>query len=234
MDKVRVIYVIILLVFPITMTEHSDELLEISQIVSESELQVSEWTVTIKEQMTSQKMHEKISLMTKKYKVDIIEDDQTFKYIIEKGEQTKSVSSSFAITIPKDNQYKAELIATIKGRDIEAITLKEYESTLSSIKNNFFSSKSKAFTCLTSINDDIIISDVFLRKVFEKLELQGIFTHYDEKSGLYDQTVYGHTELWKNEILLEDQPLNLQMVVRTDENQKQKIIIGTPILITEY
>lgn len=235
MRKISAIYILLLLITPTSSLDQSSELIQLANILLDQSLEVDKWTVTVKEQMSSDQAIEKIGILEDEYVIKEIEDKKTFKYLFEKKVQSAHISLSFAVTIPKEKQYTAELVATIEGIDLEENTLKSYEKTLHHIQNTLFTASSKVFTCLTSINGDIISSDVFLRNMSKILELKYVSTQTEViEETLHNETLYGYTTLWENRFLLNDNPLNVQIVVQSDENEKQKVIIGTPILITEY
>lgn len=214
--------------------DQTSELIELNKIISEHDLEVEDWAVTIKEPLSVEQAHNKLDMFDDDYTIDLLEDKKTLKYTI-KEEQVDGIKVMFIITIPKESQYQAELISKVEGTNLDHTTLKEYKRQFQFIVDKYFTERSKVFTCLTTTNDDIINSDVFLEEMLRGLKLQHVSTQVEHiNESLHQEIIYGYTTLWDNKILLEDNPLNTQVVIQSDGNQKQKIIIGTPILITEY
>lgn len=219
----------------ITPDPELDELIALSEISTAHNLIIEAWTVTIKEKMSTDQIQQKLAILKKEYPIEVMEDKNVIKYFIEPDYSVKNISVSFTVTIPKDKQYTTELVATIIGDNLNEVTLKEYQHILNKMENIYFTKRSKVFACLTTTKSVMITSDVFSRKLSEQLELRYVSTQSETiKETLHNETIYGYTALWNNEILLKDNPLNIQVVIQNTENQKQKIIIGTPILITEY
>lgn len=235
MRKISVLYILLLFITPTSSIDQPNELLQLAHIIKDQPLEIDEWTVTIKEQMSTEQAIERVALLEDHYDIHMVEDKKTFKYLMNKKEQSTYIFLSFSVIIPKEKQYTAELVATIEGTDLENNTLKGYQELFNHIQNTLFTVNSNVFTCLMSTNSDIISSDVFLRKMSKMLELKYVSTQTEViKDTLDKEIIYGYTTLWGNKIILDDHPLNVQIVIQSDENDKQKIIIGTPILITEY
>lgn len=211
------------------------ELEDIAKLAMDNYLHTEEWMVTIKEKISQEKIQSYVTELKKDHLVERTKHNNVIKYMINKKDEAPHIKVSYEITIPKDQSFSPELVAIIKGSNLSEDTVAEYKSVLKSVRNHFFTKKSYQFTCLIASKNDMIASDDFSNKLSKNLDLKYISTQSDMINNVsYQETIYGYTTLWNNQLIIENKPLNIQVVIQKHTNEKQKVIIGTPILITEY
>ena len=69
-----------------------------------------------------------------------------------------------------------------------------------------------------------------IEKISETLNL----TIYDQLKDNKFQTWTGYTPKWEQSISIDDNEINTHIAVTKGSNNQSTLIIGTPILITEY
>lgn len=235
MKKLGIIFILLIFISPDKPQNEISELEDIADIAMDNELIPEEWVVTLKEKITQKKAQEYLSTFKKYDIVKYTEYKYITKYVIRKDDYVENINVTYELSLPRDKEFQPEIVVVIRGTNLSKGTLNEYKNILKQIRNQFFTKKYMLFTCLIASKNGKIASDDFSKKVSEKLDLMYISTQLDIVNEVsYQETVYGYTQKWKNEIFIENKPLNIQIVIQGDNDEKQTVIIGTPLLITEY
>jgi len=226
---------IFLFISPEIPHDEINELEDIADIVHDHELKLEEWIVTLKEKISRKQAEDHITTFKKSNNVKYTEYKHVAKYVINKDNNSEGINVTYEIIIPQDQNYAPELVVVIEGTTLTTSTINEYKTILKHARNQFFTKKHMRFTCLTASKNGKIANDDFLKKLSKKLDLMYVSTQKDVINEVSDkETIYGYTPKWKNEIIIENKPLNIQFVIQRLDDEKQKVIIGTPLLITEY
>ncbi len=229
------IFIILLFISPEIPHDEIYELEDIAVIAMDNNLATEEWVVILKEKTSAEQIQKYLTMFKKDYLVKHTQDEDVMKYIIYKDEKVNDIDVMYEITIPQDRNNSPELVATIKGTHLSDLIVEEYKNVLKHVRNQFFTNNYMQFTCLIASKNGKIASDDFSKKLSNNLDLKYISTQSDLLNGVsYQETIYGYTQKWKNEIIIENKPLNIQIVIQGDKDEKQTVIIGTPLLITEY
>lgn len=235
MKKLGIILIIFLFISPETPQNDYYELVDIATIIHDQELQLEEWVVTLKEKVTLKQVENHMTTFKKISNVKYTEYKHVSKYVINEDYNDVDINVTYEISIPKDPHYAPELVVIMKGTSIMPVALSEYKEILKHVRNQFFTNNYMLFTCLTASKNGKIANDDFLKKLSNTLDLMYVSTQTDEKNADFNQEIiYGYTPKWKNEMTIENKPLNIQLVIQRHDDEKQKVIIGTPLLITEY
>lgn len=235
MKKLGIIFILLIFISPDKPQNEISELEDIADIAMDNELIPEEWVVTLKEKITQKKAQEYLSTFKEYDIVKYTEYKHVSKYVIRKDDYVENINVTYELSLPRDKEFQPEIVVVIRGTNLSKGTLNEYKNILKHIRNQFFTKNYMLFTCLIASKNGKIASDDFSKKVSEKLDLMYISTQLDIVNGVsYQETVYGYTQKWKNEIFIENKPLNIQIVIQGDNDEKQTVIIGTPLLITEY
>lgn len=235
MRKIGLILIITLFISLEIPHDEIYELEDIAIIAKDNQLTPEEWVVTLKEKISKERAQEYLTTFKKNSVVKYTEYKHVLKYVIHKEHKDNDIDIIYEITIPLDEKYTPEIVVVMKGTNLSTETLKEYKNTLKYVRNQFFTNKYMLFTCLMASKNGKIASDDFSRNVSKKLDLMYVSTESDVINGVsYQETMYGYTKKWNNEIFIENKPLNIQLVIQRHKDEKQKVIIGTPLLITEY
>ena len=235
MKKLGIILIIFLFISPETPQNDYYELVDIATIIHDQELQLEEWVVTLKEKVTLKQVENHMTTFKKISNVKYTEYKHVSKYVINEDYNDVDINVTYEIIIPKDPHYAPELVVIMKGTSIMPVALSEYKEILKHVRNQFFTNNYMLFTCLTASKNGKIANDDFLKKLSNTLDLMYVSTQTDEKNADFNQEIiYGYTPKWKNEMTIENKPLNIQLVIQRHDDEKQKVIIGTPLLITEY
>ncbi|WP_430790217.1 YwmB family TATA-box binding protein [Virgibacillus flavescens] len=212
-----------------------DEMTQLASLTMDSELTVDDWQVTIKENMDKDKLMKYIKEMKNSYLDSYSEDENTIKYSFRDVQKNSGIVERYNIIIPKNSNFKPELIAVITGQNWDKDIENTYLRIQKRIIRHYFTENAVKFTCLTTASSGTI-SNVYLIDVLkERLDLQFITTQTDnvEKS-LNKKMIYGYTNLWTQKFNILGNPVNVNIVITNTTNKESKVTIGTPILITEY
>ncbi|WP_163969511.1 YwmB family TATA-box binding protein [Oceanobacillus halotolerans] len=212
-----------------------DELIDIATYTLAQGLGIDEWEVTIKEHIDREEVKETIDQLKNSYKASRKEDDNSIEYSFRDIRPSNELESFIKLIIPKEQQYKVELVAVVEGNTWNDSIEEDYESTKNNILQQYFTASAKIFSCLTTTKHDIIDSVYFLKEFYSDFQFNEINRQNDSVTGsTYKQIISGHTPRWDNQIMLLEEPMNMELVVKKTHNQQEKITIGTPILINEY
>ncbi len=214
-----------------------EEMTALAAMVSDSELKVENWEVTMKEQMSKDKIKMLLGkLEAKNSQIDTgDESENSIKYSFGHIHKNTNITETYNVVIPKDDKYQAQFIVVIKGKYWNESIKRDYLKRVEMIQNDFFSEDSTKFACLTTTLSGKIDSVYFIKQMKEKLHLQSMTEQNDTvENSMLKKIVYGYTPLWNQKITIMDKPMNLQLAFTENENGKTKLTIGTPILITEY
>lgn len=237
MKKIVFITLLFLFVTTHTMAQDikSDELTDIASFVTGKNLKVDNWKVTLKEKIVREDIQAIIKALKRNHTVQKTEDENIVKYMFKDTHKSENIVVSYNVIIPKVGSYSAELIAVIEGASWSDSIEESYQLKRNLIVNRFFTKSKKTFACLTTHQGAIIGSDYFLKEFTNYLNLQHEVTQVDTVGkSAHKKIIYGYTELWEDKISISGSPVNFQVAVTTDENNKPKYTIGTPILINEY
>lgn len=214
----------------------NDPLLTFIEIADESQLNLKNWEVTLKETQTVDNVQTYVKDLRKTYKMTMNQDENSIRYLMEDKSQTiENLTVQYNIIISKQSPSEIMLIAVIKGDSWSAEIKQNYLTLKEDIEKDIFTSKVREFTCLELIENDTIKNRVVIEPFLSPLKLEIVKEQYnkEQKTGL-KKIIYGYTPLWNEKIVLEGNPINLQIAIIELENGKKSYKIGTPILINEY
>jgi hypothetical protein len=239
MKKIGLIFILLLAVLMKAAVGYSDsandEIVDLATIVMENDLAIDKWQVTMKEQTNRNKAHDLVDKLKNSYLVSTANDENIIKYSFSDVHKADDIVESYMVIIPKNTMYEAEVIAVIHGDVWDDSTEQKYDSAINSLPDYLFTKKAQRFSCLTAMNNGIMNSDVFLKILNEKLDVEHISTQTDSvKKSAVEKNMYGYTPLWDQKIKIMDKEVNVQVAMRESKNGDTKFTIGTPILITEY
>lgn len=216
-------------------TTADDEIVDLASVVLENNLAVEDWQVTIKEQVTRAKADKLVQQLKNSYLASTTNDVNVIKYSFSDAQKQKSVVESFKVIVPKNANYKAEVIAVIRGDYWDQSIKQAYYSTINALPESLFTKQAKEFACLTTESNGTISSDDFLKAFMNELKVKQILTQTDNiNHSTVGKIIYGYTPLWNQEISIMDKTMNIQLAMNENENGDTTFTIGTPILITEY
>lgn len=105
-----------------------------------------------------------------------------------------------------------------------------YDQIIKSFFSTIYTTEKKEYACLKISSHDMMLSGYFFAEIQKNLNYQEI-----DRIEEPDLTVIsGYTTQFNQQIPYENEQMNLQISVRHRSNQEKQIMIGTPILMTEY
>ncbi|SDQ13359.1 YwmB family TATA-box binding protein [Virgibacillus salinus] len=238
MKKIVLMSIILLLTTGDAVSQkQQEEMSALASTLTGSDMEVENWEVTIKEQMSKDRVKQLIKkLKTKNSQmVTSKEAENSIKYSFGYINKKTNINETYNIVIPKDDKYQAQFTVVLEGNSWNKSIKKDYLNRLESVQYDFFSDNSTKFACITTTLSGKLGSVYFLNRIKESLNLQNIDEQSDTvENSMLTKVVYGYTPLWDQKITIMDKPMNLQLAFKDIENGKTKLTIGTPILITEY
>ena len=230
---------ILLLVLPSATMAHINNqgpMVQLANNYQESGHNISEWNVTIKEQMDRETAIQKIHKLKKN--VDFIKestDKHSNKFFVNDTHNPTKSEVHYTIIIPKSSHYKAELIVSINGHNWNKSINTAYEKQIEKLRKDFFSMDSKTFACIKGKVHDTINNVYFMHKMKEIYQAKILSKQTDSiEDSMINVIQYGYTPLWKENMTIDGKPINLQFVIKRTTSDALEIRIGTPILINEY
>ena len=108
-----------------------------------------------------------------------------------------------------------------------------YQQKLDEIVQNYFTDSKQKFSWLTFVDDDKIDSNVFLNEMVAQWNMENLQLQLDNH--LQNRKVlYGYTPVWQEYIRMQNDRVNMQIALHTDNQGTTTYTLGTPILINEY
>ncbi|HHU20312.1 MAG TPA: hypothetical protein GXZ58_08910 [Bacilli bacterium] len=106
----------------------------------------------------------------------------------------------------------------------------DYAETVKSLISTIYTTEKKQYACLKISSHDMMLSGYFFAEIQKNLNYQEI-----DRIEEPDLTVIsGYTTQFNQQIPYGNEQMNVQISVRQRSNQEKQIMIGTPILMTEY
>ncbi|MCM3398861.1 YwmB family TATA-box binding protein [Oceanobacillus profundus] len=237
MRKLSILLVLFLLITakPVVHGMESDEMIDLANFTISNGIPIESWQVTMKESVTAEQAERQLDKMKNGSFVTRSEDGNAIKYLLREDAKHNALQVSYTIVIPKDTTIKSEIIVIIEGTKWNEEIEGNYLSKKREIVEKYLTETSKTFACLTTDFSGIMESDVLVEEIISYFDLRHIKTQFDTvKNSTHKKIVYGYTDLWKENFIIDDAPLNLQLAIATNEKEELKYTIGTPILIHEY
>ncbi|MFC4402877.1 YwmB family TATA-box binding protein [Gracilibacillus xinjiangensis] len=161
------------------------------------------------------------------YSFKEIKNESAKKFVAD-GQNNDGVNESILIVETGIQQY--QIIYEIASSAWSEEVRNDYNSKISQITDGLFTSNAQNFTCVEAITDDIIDIVCLINKITEKLQI----STYTQLKDSNFTTWTGHTPKWDQEIEIDNHSINAQIAVKNAEDNRTTLIIGTPILVTEY
>ncbi|WP_269410471.1 YwmB family TATA-box binding protein [Lentibacillus daqui] len=211
-----------------------DEMIDLATIVTKHDLTVENWQVTVREQMDRKNVNKLVKQLKNRYLVSTEKGENVIKYSFSGAHKVGGMTESFKVIVPTNTRYHSEVIAEISGDHWDRTIKQGYIRRMNALPENMFTKNAQVFTCLTTENNGTISSDYFLKELAKDLNIRQISTQTDSiKHSTVNKIIYGYTPLWDRNIKIMDEKVNVQVAINNN-NEKPKLTIGTPILITEY
>jgi len=196
---------------------------------------ITEWNITIKEQMSQKDILKRVEKLKKEYNVVKTSGDGSQKFHVSDSDQITNGNVRFTAIIPDELRFKAEFIMSINGHNWNESTEQTSMKQVDRLKEHYFTNESKTFTCLTADIHDTINSVYFMDKVKESYQAKILSKQMDSNDkSMIKEIKYGYTPLWREKIIIDGNPINLQFVIKKTTDDAIEIRVGTPILINEY
>ncbi|MCA1032083.1 YwmB family TATA-box binding protein [Bacillus timonensis] len=217
----------------------NDPLLEMVQVFQSNHIQVGEWNLYTKQNLSHVKdessFHKRIEVLKNK--------TNQYAWTIEKQEGKTSATGVFQhdgitetiklISILKKNTYHSYLLYEAHGSIWDEELYKNFKPSYTQTVTDIFQDNPTIFTCIKGeINDkmeSVLYSQVeLLLEEFEAIPIESL-------SEETFASVSAYTEKWNNTIPTSKKSMNIQIALRkTGLGGKTTVVVGTPIITSEY
>lgn len=192
-----------------------------------------DWKVTIKEQIDPIKMKKIVNNDENRHLVASSSTESRVQYEMEINDV-----SNLDIMIQLNHyaeEQLSEVLIEINGKDWNESIANEYDNFVTKIKDMYITENARVFACLNSSYSDIINRSDLEKEVIDILRLQHVSTLTDSLTDPEKQVVLaGYSPHIKEAITIENEEINIQIVIKTNDSEQFSIMIGTPIIIDEY
>lgn len=222
-------------VFAMELEQEQYEIIDIANIILENDLGIESWEVTLKENMDASQLEGILEELSNSHTVTKEENENSIIYLVRDAHKAGNINVIYSVIFPKEKQYQAELVVSIKGSLWDENVSSNYRNLQSNLTNKYFTKDVKIFSCMSTRTSAIIENDYVIQSFTEKLNLRQINVQKDTINSTRNiEIVYGYTSAWGQKITIQDRPVNVQIVTRTLASGDVQYMIGTPILINEY
>lgn len=210
-------------------TDMAKELYIITDIMEEHAYTIDHWRIVFKEKLSSQQLNH---IQDKLPQQTLTQDENHQRILLTSTQQDEFFTTTYHLLIPKNRQISPELIVVLEDDQWTNEHQASLHEKINVVTSTYFTELANSYTCVSAINNDIINHVNFLLNLKKTLDLTITEKQIDKTQSTNKQIIYGFTPRWDNEIHVFDRRLNIQIVSWIEE--ANKIIVGTPILISEY
>lgn len=212
-----------------------DELVQIAQIAEQIGLDTESWEVTIREKMPINEIKSYMKHLQRSYEVHENSDKDLTTYNLTNTHKNDRISVSYKALIPSGSVGTGEFIAVISAFEWNEKTSLQYEETLNRTVDHYFSQNAHKFTCLQANKGGILNRITLFDKLTKSFNIKYQQTQLDNiHHSTTTEELYGYTDLLNEKLMILDKPMNIHIAFIHKASGKEKVIIGTPILINEY
>ncbi|SET24957.1 TATA-box binding [Salinibacillus kushneri] len=215
-------------------TYNLQSLNDIHTFFQTEQLHVSEWQILMRDKVNIDIKNVDDILDTQFPNASVthqIEDEQTIKILINNHNKMTGFNEQLSIVRQK-NSSEAEFKYILKGDKWNEEVEKEVKNTLSQQVLRLFDKNPTIFTCMRAQSNDNIKSNYLVDSFQDFMKMDKVKTINEEN---FD-TVSGYIHNWTVEEIpiSQKEKMNVQIAVRNGLSHGANVIIGTPILVTEY
>ena len=196
---------------------------ELTQFANQHQYPIESGELTIKETFTTNELSQ---IKTKLNKAGFEETKQHEQY-------ERNLNSQLHETITIININNSNEIMINYHLKVNAHTLKRtniFDKTVKSFISTFYTGEKREYACIKISDHDMMLSGKLFEEIQTKLDYQEI-----DRIEEPDLTVIsGYSTQFKQNIPYKNETMNLQISVKQGSNEENQIMIGTPILMTEY
>ncbi|GAA0289513.1 hypothetical protein GGQ92_002444 [Gracilibacillus halotolerans] len=200
-----------------------DDMVELAR---EQNMNLANWQMTIRELVLIQDITSFIEYQTGKgFYIGKKKDGN-----IQLNRQKQSGLNETLLLVYTNDKDMYHVSYFISSEEYSNEMKKNADNYIKSVKNDVFSQNAQKFSCIFTNFDGIIDFDVLKKSAINRLNLRTI----EETREDHFWTWSAHNPKWEHNIEINDEQMNIQIAVKHTENNQSNIIIGTPILISEY
>lgn len=148
----------------------------------------------------------------------------------ELNRQKKSGLNETLLLVYSNDRDNYQIIYSVSSDEISNEMKKIADNYIKTVKKDVFSKNVEKFSCIFTNFDGIIDFGVLKKSAINRLDLRTIEETREDQFWTWT----AHNPNWDHHIEINEEQMNTQIAVKHTENNESNIIIGTPILISEY
>ncbi|KAB8126697.1 hypothetical protein F9U64_19350 [Gracilibacillus oryzae] len=203
-----------------------NELKDMVEVTGSNGFDLENWSIIIREKRQISNIDSFISKVEGYLFIE--SSKEGVKKFVADGQNGNGVNEHIVIVEIGKEQY--QIIYEISSPAFTKKVQNDYAEKLSRITNELFTSNAQYFTCVEAVSNDKIDIVCLIKNITKQLQMT---THSKLKDTNFT-TWTGHTPEWDQVMEIDDQAINAQIAVKNTEDNQTTLIIGTPILVTEY
>jgi len=233
MRKISVILLSLCIFFQMNVkatSEHDITLL--METIADFDIEVAEWEVTHIVKMSREEAKQILLHMEGEYVIVKEVKDQSTTYNGQPKNKLASIDQQIRIV---EQAGKSTLQMTLSSNQWNEQVEQYYKLLTTSLQNDVNLNEIRSYTCVKVSDSDIIINGLLNDEFWSKLKV----VHKSEQKetlqhSLYEKEIIGYTPLFQQEMIVNNDAINMQMMIKNTRKNKKQLIIGTPVILNEY
>lgn len=216
-------------------SQHDDHEIErLLDVVEQTHFEVEAWNVIYKEKIQMNSLHDIIEILNKKGNVKRTETTQSIKYSLIHTQKKEHITEAYEVVLSKKTQ-QVQATVSVEGIHSDSIRSEAFINTKQFLEKKIFTNAVQKYACIKSSSDDIIDDSKILEKLNKTLNFEAKVTQNEDiTTNMNKKLIYGYSPKWDSYFTIKGHTVNTQLALTKDMNNRTTMIIGTPILISEY
>ncbi|MCA0971014.1 YwmB family TATA-box binding protein [Halobacillus litoralis] len=204
------------------------QLEQFAAFAEDEQLEVTSWTVTMKESIQQTKSEEWVTKASSFYKSEPILEKMANADKLTWQNKSGQVTETLSLIIPVDSNNSVERVYALNGKGTASLSQK-VEERKNLAKSRLFSKNVTIFSCLKSEKNGIIDDVLMYEKFRDVFNVETINEVTDNGWTSWS----GHSKKWGQSLPILNDEMNVQFASRI-LGGRTNVTIGTPIITAEY
>lgn len=211
-------------------SEHDITLL--MEAIADFDIEVAEWEVTHIVKMSPEEAKQILLQMDEEYVIVDELGDHSKIYSGQPKNELASIDQQIRIV---EQAGKSTLQMTLSSNQWNDQVEQYYNLLTTNLQNDVNLNEIRSYTCVKVSDSDIIINGLLNDEFWSKLKV----VHKNEQKetlqhSIYEKEIIGYTPLFQQEMIVNNDAINMQMMIKNTRKNKKQLIIGTPVILNEY
>jgi len=214
--------------------KETQELQDMIHFTEENNLEVAEWEMTFRANVSEGTFYEFLDEKNGKNQVMKREEDDISIYTFIEWIEKPQLEIKYDLHLVKDPLKRYDIIVTVKSQETTETAINQYNELIKSKIFKYILDNVNIYTCLRVEKNDIMNRINIEEKIVKMFNLEDVEKYNDDlRKEINVKEIYGYNKNWNDYLVVLEEPINFHAVFLEKENGSE-LIIGTPILIHEY